>query len=203
MTPATFWDNMADRYAARPIGDVKAYEATLERVRHWVRPEMSALEIGCGTGTTALRLADSVTRYLGTDLSGQMVRIGMEKVADLPHLSFETAPAETAGAGQSFDVVLAFNLLHLVEDRAAVLQHVRQLLPEGGLFISKTPCLAGKPWFRPLVWAMQLVGKAPKPVSFLSPAQIEADISAAGFEVVETGDYPKKLPNRLVVARAV
>ena len=54
-----------------------------------------------------------------------------------------------------------------------------------------------------MVWAMQKLGKAPGPVHFLRPGQVEAEIAAAGFEVVETGGYPKNLPNHFVVARAV
>lgn len=203
MTAAAFWDGIAEKYAKQPIGNVEAYEATLARVRHWLSPGMDVLEIGCGTGTTALKLSDGMARYLGSDISGEMVRIGTEKAAGLPHVSFEAATAEEAGAGQTFGAVLAFNLLHLVEDPAAVMAHVRRLLPEGGLFISKTPCLGGKPWFRPLIWALQKIGKAPGPVHFLRPGEIEAALKAAGFEVVETGGYPKKLPNWLVVARAV
>lgn len=202
MTPVAFWDGIAEKYATQPIGNMDAYEATLDRVRHWLRPEMSVMEIGCGTGTTALRLADSVARYLGTDLSGEMVRIANDKAAAVDHVSFVTEAARTAGAGQEFDAVLAFNLLHLVDDPAAVMTHVRGLLPKGGLFISKTPCLGGKPWFRPLIWGLQMIGKAPAPVHCLRPAEIETALAAAGFEVVETGGYPKKLPNWLVVARA-
>jgi 2-polyprenyl-3-methyl-5-hydroxy-6-metoxy-1,4-benzoquinol methylase len=204
MTSATFWDKIADRYATQPIGNMAAYEATLDRVRHWLGPDMSVLEIGCGTGSTALLLAEGVARYLGTDLSGEMVRIANDKATGRPNLSFERAPAETVDAsGQQFDAVLAFNLLHLVEDRGAVMAHIRNSVPEGGLFLSKTPCLSGKPWLHPLIWAMQLVGKAPKPVHFVSPAQLEAEITAAGFEVLETGGYPQRLPNHLVAARAV
>ncbi|MBV7394487.1 methyltransferase domain-containing protein [Mameliella sp. DP3N28-2] len=203
MTAAAFWDGIAEKYSRQPISNIEAYEATLKRVRHWLRPEMSVLEIGCGTGSTALKLADGVARYLGTDLSGEMVRIGNEKAADVDHVSFQVAAAEDAGAGQRFEAVLAFNLLHLVEDPARVMGHVRSLLPEGGLFISKTPCLGGKPWFRPLIWILQKIGKAPGPVHSLRPAQIEAALKASGFEIVETGGYPRKLPNWLVVARAI
>ncbi|SNT35949.1 class I SAM-dependent methyltransferase [Antarctobacter heliothermus] len=203
MTPVAFWDGIAEKYATQPIGNMDAYEATLERVRHWMRPDMSVMELGCGTGTTALKLADSVAQYLGTDLSGEMVRIANDKAATVDHVSFAADAAGTAGAGQTFDAVLAFNLLHLVDDPAAVMIHVRGLLPKGGLFISKTPCLGGKPWFRPLIWGLQMIGKAPAPVHCLRPAQIEAALAAAGFEVVETGGYPKKLPNWMVVARAV
>lgn len=203
ITATAFWDGIAEKYAKQPIGNKDAYKATLDRVRHWLRPDMSVLEIGCGTGSTALELADGVARYLGTDLAGEMIRIAKDKSAGSEPITFAVDAAETAGAGQSFDAVLTFNLLHLVEDPAAVMTHVRSLLPKGGLFISKTPCLGGKPWFRPLLWAMQAIGKAPAPVHFLRPATIEASLIAAGFELVETGGYPKKLPNHLIVARAV
>lgn len=203
MTPTAFWDGIAEKYAKQPIGNMEAYEATLERVRHWLRPDMAVMEIGCGTGTTALKLAGNAAHILGTDVSGEMVRIANEKAVEVPNVTFDQSPAERAGAGQRFDTVLAFNLLHLVEDPAAVLAHVRGLLPQGGLFISKTPCLGGKPWFRPLIWALQKIGKAPGPVHSLRPGQIEEALRAAGFDVVESGGYPKKLPNWLVVARAV
>lgn len=203
MTPAAFWDGIAQKYSTQPIGNMDAYEATLDRVRHWLRPEMSVMEIGCGTGTTALKLADDVAGYLGTDISKEMVRIATGKASSVDHVSFVADAAETAGAGMTFDSVLAFNLLHLVDDPAAVMAHVRKLLPKGGLFISKTPCLGGKPWFRPLIWGLQKIGKAPAPVHCMRPAQIESALISAGFEIIETGGYPKKLPNWLVVARAV
>lgn len=203
MEQAAFWDGIAERYAAQPVGNSDAYEATLQRVRAYLTPEMDALEIGCGTGTTALKLADAARSILSTDVSGEMVRIATAKAAEVPSVRFERAAADQAGAGRSFDAVMAFNLMHLVEDRAAVLRHVRGLLPVGGVFLSKTPCLGGKPWFGPLIWGMGLIGKAPKPVWRLRPGQVEAEIAAAGFEIVETAGLPPRLPNHFVAARAV
>lgn len=198
---ALFWDRIAEKYATDPIRDETSYEEGLARVRHWLRPEMDVLEMGCGTGSTALKLADSVMRYKGTDLSKEMVRIANDKVSGVDKLSFRTAGAEEV-TGQ-WDAVLCFNLLHLVSDPALVTRKVRATLPKGGLFISKTPCLAGKPWFGPLIWGMQVIGKAPKPVHMLSPKKLEAILRGAGFEIVESGGYPKKLPNHLIVARAI
>ena len=200
---AAFWDRIAEKYAARPVDDEAAYAATLERVRHWLSPDMSVMEFGCGTGTTAIKLADAVAQMLGTDISGEMIRIARDKETAQDNLRFEQADAETAGAGQTFDVVMGFNILHLVADRDGLLTAVRARLEPGGLFMSKTPCLSGKPWMRPLILVMRLFGKAPPVVTSMSPAQLEAEIVAAGFEIVETGDYPKSLPNHFVVARAV
>jgi 2-polyprenyl-3-methyl-5-hydroxy-6-metoxy-1,4-benzoquinol methylase len=202
---AEFWDKLSDKYAAQPISNVKAYEQTLTRVRHWLRADMSVLEVGCGTGTTALRLADAVTRYHGTDLSGAMVRIAGRKAdaAKAAHVDFAVASVRAAGQGREFDAVLGFNILHLIDDLPGALAHLRARLPQGGLLITKTPCLSGKPWLKPAIWAMQLVGKAPRPVHFLSPEQIESALAKAGFEIVETAGLPPKLPSHFVVARAV
>jgi ubiquinone/menaquinone biosynthesis C-methylase UbiE len=56
---ARFWDRIARKYAADPIADMAGYEATLQRVQGLLSTEQDVLEIGCGTGTTALRLAPS------------------------------------------------------------------------------------------------------------------------------------------------
>jgi SAM-dependent methyltransferase len=203
MADTGFWDRVADRYAARPVGDEAAYAATLDRVRHWMRPDMAVLELGCGTGTTAAALAPAVHRLLGTDLSEGMLRVARKRADGLPDLTFEQAGALEAGVGRQFDMVMAFNLLHLLENRAAVLTAVRARLVAGGVFVSKTPCLGGKPWLRPVIAVLRLFDKVPPGIGFLRPARLEAEIAAAGFEIVETGDYPKSLPNHFVVARAI
>lgn len=202
---AVFWDRIAQKYARQPIGNEAAYEASLARVRHWLEPRMEVLEIGCGTGSTALRLAPDAGQIVGTDLSDQMLRIAAQKAeeAGTGNVRFVLSDALQAGAGAQFDMVTGFNILHLLEDLPAVLAHLHGRLRDGGLFVSKTPCLSGKPWLRPLVWAMQAVGKAPRPVFFLSPERLEAAVTAAGFEIVERGDYPPTWPARFLVARKV
>jgi len=60
---ASFWDKTAKKYAAQPIGNMDAYTETLVRTRTYLHPDHKVLELGCGTGTTALRLADAVADY--------------------------------------------------------------------------------------------------------------------------------------------
>lgn len=205
MTDAAFWDRIAPKYAKSPISNPDAYEDTLARVRTYLGPETRALELGCGTGSTALKLAPGTARYVGSDISDGMIRIAREKPAEgAPAPEFRTASGVArAFAGERFDTVLAFNLFHLVSDLEADLAAIHAHLEPGGLFISKTPALGGKWYFRPLIAAMRLVGKAPSTVRLIGVDELDRMIAAAGFRIVETGLYPPSTPSRLVVARKI
>ena len=61
--------------AAARIADPAGYQTTLRRVAALLSPDQSVLEIGCGTGTTALRVAPFTRRLLATDVSPAMVAI--------------------------------------------------------------------------------------------------------------------------------
>lgn len=202
---ACFWDRAARGYAARPVGDPDAYRATLERAKAHLQAEDKVLEVGCGTGTTALILAPFAAHLTATDISAEMIAIAREKLVgeDPGNVTFRQAELTQADlpAGP-FEAVLAFNLLHLVEDLPAALQVLRGRLAPGGLLISKTVCLGG--WRALLLWpviaAMRLFGKAPH-VTFLKPAVLDGMIREAGFEIIETGFYPKRSASRFIVAR--
>lgn len=185
---ARFWDRVARKYATDTIKDPSGYERTLDRTIHYLKPTDTALELGCGTGTTALRLAPHVARIVATDLSGEMIAIAREKAMaqGCANIAFAVTTAEcTPQPNTSFDAVLAFNLLHLVAQREAVIAHAYKILKHGGLFLSKTPCIAEmNPLIRLAVPVARLVGKAPH-VSFFAAAQLESEIEAAGFTIIE------------------
>ncbi len=185
---ARFWNGIARKYARDAIADMAGYERTVARVRECLSATDTVLELGCGTGTTALRLAPGVARYIGTDLSREMIAIALEKAAAEPCGSVEFGvagsdlPSWPAGP---FDAVLAFNLLHLVPDRAQYLRQVHDVLKPGGLFISKTTCLDEMSrLIRYAVPVARFFGKAPT-VAFFDGPQLVADIAAAGFAITE------------------
>jgi SAM-dependent methyltransferase len=141
---ARFWDRTSRKYAKAAIADQDGYERTLDRTRSLLGAGDRVLELGCGTGTTALRLSGDVKSYLATDFSVGMITIAEEKriAARVPVLEFRTATAESIEleTGQ-FDAILGFNYLHLVRDLPGTLRRIRALLVSEGLFISKTPCV--------------------------------------------------------------
>lgn len=202
-----FWDGIAEKYAKRPISDLPAYEYTLGRTRSYLKPEDQVLELGCGSGSTALLLAGDVAEYTASDISERMVAVGRAKAAseNVDKLTFVQAAVSEVPAGP-YDKVLAFNLLHLIEDLDGALQHIHSLVKPGGLLISKSFCRpqGGAPLsyrlIRMILPLAQMLGKAPY-VSFMSIADLERAMTNAGFEIVETGNYPANPPNRYLVAR--
>ncbi|WP_282609091.1 class I SAM-dependent methyltransferase [Pelagibius sp. Alg239-R121] len=213
VTAESFWDKTAERYAKSPVKDMAAYEQTLDRTRAWLLPGDRMLEVGCGTGTTALLLAEKVQEITASDISASMIEIARGKAVDqgVSNVNFrqgtlEGSPLDGGSLGEGpYDVVTAYNFLHLLEDPAAAVARVRGLLKPEGLFISKTVCLAGFSFWKRLlvkllIPVMQLVGKAPY-VRFMSVNDVERCMTEAGFEILETGDYPASPPCRFVVAR--
>jgi ubiquinone/menaquinone biosynthesis C-methylase UbiE len=193
---ARFWDRTSRKYAKAAIADQAGYERTLDRTRALLGPDDRVLELGCGTGTTALRLAGDVQSYCATDISAEMIAIAEEKRLADPILSpvFRTATAETlAPEDQQFDAVLTFNYLHLVRDLPRTLRRIHALLAAEGLFISKTPCLGDmNPLIRlALLPAMRAIGKAPY-VSVFRASELSQLISAAGFDISATESHATK-----------
>lgn len=193
---AYFWDRAARKYAKAKISDPGGYERTIERTRALLKPDNRVLELACGTGTTALRLAGTVQSYLGTDISAEMIAIANEKHAasNIPGLTFCRATADTLSAqGAQFDAVLAFNYLHLVRDLPDTLRRIHDMLPSGGLFISKTPCVGDMNLMirRVLLPVMRAVGKAPF-VSIFNAVDLIQQVSDAGFDVLANEGHAAK-----------
>jgi SAM-dependent methyltransferase len=199
---AAFWNRVARRYAAMPMRNPEAWEETLARTRAHLSPGDHVLELGCGTGSTALRLAPEVASYIATDDAAEMIAIAAERGAGIPTLHPALArPGDDSLPEGPFDAILAFNLLHLLPDLPAALSELHAKLKPGGLLITKTPCLGG-PWLAlwPLVRVLRAMDKAP-PLRFLSTAALERRIAAAGFVIEARDDLPRRPPSRLLIAR--
>lgn len=182
-----FWDRTAEKYAADPIADFDGYRRTLRRIADLLPPAAQVLEVGCGTGTTALALAPQTHWLTATDISGEMIAIARRKAADagIRNLTFERADVSESGhGGPAFDAVIACNILHLVPDLDEALAALARRLRPGGLLISKTPCLKEmNPLIRLAIPLMRMVGKAPASVLALDSGDIRAALKRAGFTI--------------------
>lgn len=201
-----FWDKHAPGYVARPMRDVASYEKAMARVRSYLSSEHEVLEIGCGSGSTALLLAPHVKHITASDISGKMIEFGREKAVKqgIQNVSFVHSGAqEDALQSQSYDVVMGFNVVHLLPDAGAAIEQFHNQLKPGGLLITKTPCVGDVAFYwRWLIKLAQLVGYAPF-VRFFKQDELARLMESKGFSVIETGNYPASPMGRFIVARKV
>jgi arsenite methyltransferase len=115
--------------------------------RAHLRPHHTVLEIGCGTGSLALRLAPSAAEVHGLDISREMVRIARDKATaeGAVNVHFhEGAFDETFDlfGTDGVDGLCAFSVLHLMKDRPGALRRMFSMLRPGGFLVASTVCLA-------------------------------------------------------------
>ena len=99
---------------------------------------------------------------------------------------------------KSFDVILAFNLLHLLEDTEAAMKRINELLRPDGLFISKTPCIKESRLLPMLVFVISKVIRIGNIKCFTIKGLKEL-MTNEGFEIIDTHIY--KPPRLFAVAR--
>lgn len=200
---AKFWDKIAAKYAARPVADEAAYQRKLAMTRELLRPNMEVLEIGCGTGSTAIIHAPHVAHIRAVDISEKMIEIAKAKAdeAGISNIDFEAAEFdELAVPNDSVDVVLALSFLHLVEDKQAVIGRIHRMLKPGGLFVSSTACLGDSmAWIKYIVPIGQLFGQMPM-VKVFTTEQLKTAIQTAGFAIEEAWQ-PGKGKSLFLIAR--
>ena len=206
---AAFWSKISRKYATDPIRDMDGYLRTLERTKSHLKPEDNVLEIGCGTGSTALLIAPHVTHITATDLSPGMIEIANEKLVgeSIGNVTFKVAEVlDHSSDDASYDAVLAHNLLHLLPELDSALEYISSLIKPGGLFISKTVCAPEHGGFKytliskVAIPVMQAIGKAPF-VNFITAETLVRKMNDAGFDVIEKSDKIGMFTSRYIVAR--
>lgn len=185
---ARFWDRIAARYAAKPITDMESYTRKLAVTRGHLRSDHHVLELGCGTGGTALAHAPYVRQVTATDISAGMLKIAEERrrTSGLKNVDFVTTSVENFDApSSSYDAVLALSVLHLLSDPEAAMRKMGRLLKPGGVLVTNTACLGDNMrWFTPVARIGAALGLIPQ-VTFLTRAQVRQMTQRHGFAVIE------------------
>jgi len=151
---AKFWDKIADKYSKQPVSDEAAYQKKLQITRDYLRPDMEMIEIGCGTGATAIAHAPFVKHIHAIDISSNMIEIAKSKAnaEKITTVTFEQSTIDDLRVpDQTIDIVLALSVLHLVESKEDVIAKIHNMLKPGGIFISSTACLGDKMGFFKLI----------------------------------------------------
>jgi ubiquinone/menaquinone biosynthesis C-methylase UbiE len=199
---ARFWDKCAEKYAQRPVADQETYEEKLEITRTYFRHDSEALEMGCGTGSTALAHAPYVRHILATDISPAMIDIARRKAEDgqIHNVTFETRAVAGHDIRESFyDVIMAHNLLHLLEDPEAVITAAYRGLRPGGIFVTSTACIGDMSWYFRLLAPIGHFLRLIPLVKVFTQAQLKQNLMQAGFEI-EHEWLPRKNAAAFIIA---
>lgn len=195
---AKFWDKIADKYSRKPIEDEAAYQKKLEVTRDYFRPDMHVLEIGCGTGSTAISHAPFVGHIRATDISRNMIDIARRKAAaaNVSNVDFEQVSIDALSAtDQSLDAVLGLSILHLLENIDDVIARVHRMLKPGGVFVTSTVCLGETmPYFKLIGPVGRFFGVMPY-VAVVKRTALEEALKSAGFTI----DYAWRPNNKSAV----
>lgn len=199
---ARLWNRYARGYARRPIADPATYARKLAQTQALLRPDMRLLEFGCGSGATARAHAPFVAHIDAIDYSEAMIAIAVDaaRAEGVANVAFHTCAVEDwVAQDASYDMILGLSVLHLVEDRAQVLESARKMLKPGGYLVTSTACLSEMGalvgWLLPMLGRTGLVPR----LGVMSEAQHLEEIRAAGFEII---DHWKPAPRTPVFAIA-
>ncbi len=135
MSDIDLWDREAqtfDEAADHGLADPECRAAwRLLLLEHLPPPAARVADLGCGTGTLALLLAEEGYAVDGVDFSPEMVRLARAKAGHAATFHEADAAAPPLEAG-SYDVVLSRHVLWAMPSPAAALDRWIALLRPGG-----------------------------------------------------------------------
>jgi 2-polyprenyl-3-methyl-5-hydroxy-6-metoxy-1,4-benzoquinol methylase len=180
-----------------------------ENTKKYLEENNIVLDYGCGTGTTACELANQVKKIHAIDISPKMIEISKQKAAGskVENINFEATDIFDSGLKkETFDTILAFNILHTVSNPRVVVQRINELLKPEGLFISVTPCLRDKISFLvniqiQLVRILCKIGIIPIPIRRLKSTELDNLMASGNFEPIDTENIYKGASSYYMVAK--
>ncbi|GHU94797.1 SAM-dependent methyltransferase [Clostridia bacterium] len=192
----TFWDFCAPFYDLAEKVNGRAYDGMLKSVRDLVPQGATVLEAAAGTGSISVTVSGKARSVLCTDISDNMLKIARRKTAKLANVTVaKRSIYELGEPDNSFDVVIAGQVLHLIDEpqkAAAELRHVAKsmvILP-----LAMTKDLRG--FSRLSINVYRLFGFAPK-LEF-TPDEYAAFLPTIGFGGCEFTHIAGRMP--IVVA---
>ena len=162
-------------------------------------PGEIVLDVGCGTGTTTLRLADAVGpsgQVLGVDISEQQLGLARQRVSDAGTTRVLLVLDDAAThdfAPESFDLCFTrFGVMFFADPVAAFRNIRRAMKPNGRLLLAVFRLGSENPWATASVAAIRhlvppppaLGPEDPGQFSWSDPVRVRRILNGAGFRNV-------------------
>ncbi len=180
-------------------------------------PGMRVLDIGCGTGASALRAAQHVGpigHVLGVDISNPFLDRARKRAhqSGLNNMEFRYADAQVAelSSGDIDAIISRFGVMFFSDPVAAFSNMARALKSGGKMTFAAWGGLSENPWFKtPHVAAVTRLGQPPKvdrnapgPLAFHDRDRVSDLMSRAGLNDIRINPVPLKLTGPATVEEA-
>lgn len=210
-----FWDKLSRVYDQETKRFDELNDRVIKSTKKYLNVSDAVLEIGCGTGTLTTALACNVKTIHAIDVSSQMIELARMKASERSIENIEFAQATVFDERlkpESFDTILIFSVMHLLEDTPKVMKRINELLKPGGLFISVTPCGGEikrtlKSVIESIIFVIDLIAKVGiVPVINMKSfkiSELEKAIANGNFKIIATENMRSSEEHYFIAAKKI
>jgi len=188
-----FWDKQAKRFDDSQKQFEPASKELIARTKEYLNANDNVLDFGCATGTKTLELADGIKHIHGLDFSAEMISEATNKKnkVNVTNVSFSQGTIFNNDLEKaSFEKIIAYSIIHLLEDSEKVIQRIYELLKPGGLFIFETACFRDKMDLKTrleftVYFIMKRLGIFPLHLNMFKTSDVEQLINRQNFRIVK------------------
>jgi ubiquinone/menaquinone biosynthesis C-methylase UbiE len=204
-----FWDKQAKRYDYSERQFEPVYKEIIAKTKEYLDEDDNVLDFGCATGTKTIELADGINHIHGLDISTEMINEAIKKKneANIKNISFSQGTIFSNDLEKaSFEKIIAYGIIHLLEDSEKVIQRIHELLKPGGLFISTTACFKDKMAFKNRLrfstyLFLKRLGIFPLHLNMFKTSDIEKLIDSQNFSIVKAENLFHGMTISFIVAK--
>lgn len=197
-----FWDRVAGVYDIfANFINAKTHRVLCEKVAELIESSDEVLECACGTGLLTSAVALRCHSLVATDFSKNMLKRTEKKCAAYPNVTVQEANIlKLDFLDESFDKVIAGNVIHLLDEPYKALSELDRVCKSGGQIIIPTYMNKGDDG-KEGAWS-EAVGKVganfKREFTF---ASYQAFFAEAGYEDVNYTKIEGRIPCALAVIR--
>ena len=199
-TSEKFFDKVSSKSKQEPN---QTASKIIEASKTFLEKDNCVLDFGCGSGAITNKLAKIVKSIDAIDISSGILEFAKRQAEEnsINNINYiQTSIFDERLRDETFDVILAFNVLHYIEGMPNHIKRIHSLLKPNGIFISSTACLKEKRSFlRYLVLFLTKLGIMPK-TNFYKKNELETLIKKGNIDLMKSESI-SKLPEYFMVAR--
>jgi len=189
-----FWDKQAKKFDNSQKEFETASGEIMSRTKEYLDADDNVLDFGCATGTKTLELAGMIKHIHGLDFSSEMISEALKKKNEekATNVSFSQGTIFSDDLDKaSFEKILAFSIIHLLEECEKVIQRMYELLKPGGLLITETACFSDRMNFKTRLEFtsyrfMKLLKLFPLNLNMFKTTDVEQLMSRQSFSILRS-----------------